>query len=190
MKILARGAEAILYLDKNKVIKDRVKKSYRINELDKKLRKFRTKRESKIISKLENVPKLFEVSDYKIVMEFINGKVLRDVFDKKGLNYCKEIGRTIKKIHDKGIIHGDLTTSNMIVNNKIYFIDFGLGFFSDKLEDRAVDLHLLRQALESKHYELAEEAFNVILDGYNPSRELLDRLGKVESRGRYKKKRG
>jgi len=79
----------------------------------------------------------------------------------------------------------------MILKDKnIYFIDFGLGFFSIKLEDKAVDIHLFRQALESKHYKTAEECFKYIVEGYKKEskdfNEVMNRLEKVEKRGRYK----
>ncbi len=96
-------------------------------------------------------------------------------------------------MHNKDIIHGDLTTSNMIYYNyKVYFIDFGLSFFSEKTEDKAVDLHLLRQAIDSKHYKVYEKAFYLILKGYiskaKSSKEIIKRFEIVELRGRNKAK--
>ena len=95
-------------------------------------------------------------------------------------------------MHDKKIIHGDLTTSNMIVRDgRVYFIDFGLGFESMKFEDKAADLHLLRQALESKHYQHYNECFEAVIEGYKQSgnyKDVFKRLEKVELRGRYKGK--
>ena len=67
------------------------------------------------------------------------------------------IGESVARIHQKDIIHGDLTTSNMIFKNeKVFFIDFGLGYISRKIEDKAVDIHLLKQALEAKHFHTLE----------------------------------
>ena len=54
MKQIGDGAEAIIYLDTD-VIKERVKKSYRHKNIDIKLRKFRTRRESKVLKKLEEI---------------------------------------------------------------------------------------------------------------------------------------
>jgi Kae1-associated kinase Bud32 len=79
----------------------------------------------------------------------------------------------------------------ILKDNKVYFIDFGLGFVSLKIEDKAVDLHLLKQALESKHYKVFEDCFNSILKGYKKSvnyEDVMERLKKVEKRGRYKRK--
>ena len=104
----------------------------------------------------------------------------------------KEFGRQISILHNHDIIHGDLTTSNVILHqDKVYLIDFGLSFYSTKIEDRAVDMHLLYQALEAKHYITFKEDFVAILDGYKFSKNykmVLDRLKVVEQRGRYKKK--
>ena len=199
MRKIGDGAEAVVYLNKGIVIKDRIKKGYRLNEIDEKLRKFRTRRETKILEKLHAIdfpiPKLILSDDKKMLikMEFLKGKKLRDVLNKNNCaKLCKQLGRKIAILHDNSIIHGDLTTSNMILNKEIYFIDFGLSFFSEKVEDKAVDLHLLRQALESKHYEIFENAFKSVLSGYkikNPNYNLvIKRLEKVESRGRYKGK--
>ena len=109
------------------------------------------------------------------------------------VNLVKEIGEKIAVLHNNHIIHGDLTTSNMIFNEEVYFIDFGLSFFSHKIEDKAVDLHLLKQALESKHYKIWEKAFKTALETYKKnaenSDEILKRLEKVEKRGRYKQKK-
>ena len=105
----------------------------------------------------------------------------------------KDIGQKIAILHNNEIIHGDLTTSNMIFNKEIYFIDFGLGYFSQKIEDKAVDLHLLKEALESKHSKIWEKCYKHALDEYskkaNKSREVIKRIKVVEKRGRYKGKK-
>src|SRR3989344_338537 len=150
MKIICQGAEAILYQEKNKLIKERIPKTYRIKEIDDKLRKFRTRRE---------------------------GKFLEDILDGLSISernkICRQIGQEISKLHEQNIIHGDLTTSNMIYyKDKIYFIDFGLSFFSHKIEDKAVDLHLLKKALQSKHYKHFESTFKTILSSYK-NKEVL-----------------
>ncbi len=200
MKLISEGAEARIYADGNRIIKERARKSYRIPEIDNSLRKFRTKREAKVFERLEKIgfpiPKIISVSDrtMKIEMEFIKGEKLRDILnDRNCAGLCNELGRKIGIMHGNGIIHGDLTTSNMILKNgKIYFIDFGLSFFSEKTEDKAVDLHLLRQALESKHHTIWKKCFGAALKGYKKSepkaQEIIKRLEKVEERGRNKGK--
>ena len=198
-QIIGTGAEAVLIHQDGKLIKRRIKKSYRIEELDEKLRKQRTKKESKLLEKAAKiipVPKLIKTDEKskEIEMEFLEGKKLSDNLDslKNAEEICIEIGENIAKLHDADIIHGDLTTSNMIYKekeNRVYFIDFGLGFESKKAEDRAVDLHLIKQALEAKHFDNYEKFFKAILTGYKLSKNYqatLNRLKAVEKRGRYK----
>ena len=195
-EIIQQGAEAIISLNKNnQIIKNRIPKSYRLKELDIKLRERRTRSESKIITKLQNiilVPKIIKTDKDKIVMEHIKGKKLSENLEKLDFKkICKQIGESLTKLHNEHIIHGDLTTSNMIEKNKkIYFIDFGLGFHSRKIEDKAVDLHLLKQALEAKHYKIADQCIKIILKNYKSeqSKLILQRIPIIESRGRYKKK--
>ena len=233
-KIIAQGAEAILTRKGNQIVKKRVKKGYRLPIIDNRIRKQRTKKEARLLekaSKLIPIPKILKVDEntHEITLEFLNGKKLSENLDKlkNNLQICKTLGKQIAKLHDNGIIHGDLTTSNMIyvpynkhtknkiksngdllINNKtnicldkpsalgdnkssgkLYFIDFGLGYESTKPEDKAVDLHLIKQALEAKHFKHYEKYWKAILAGYRTSANskiVLNRLEKVEGRGRYK----
>lgn len=201
-KILFRGAEAdiTLYERKNWIFKDRKPKSYRIPEIDNKIRKSRTRSEAKLIekaSKVIPVPKVKQIYSkpeaFRIAMENIEGKKLSEHLEKfkkkEQTQILKQMGENLAKIHDIHIIHGDLTTSNMIFKDKVYFIDFGLGFVSTKDEDKAVDLHLLKQALDSKHFKHSKEFFNEIIKGYKISKssnKVLQRFKIVEQRGRYK----
>lgn len=198
--LIAQGAESKIFLDDNKIIKNRFRKTYRIKEIDEKLRKTRTKREAKILEKLQKinfpVPKLIKNdNENTIEMEFIDGTLLKDILnDGNCIKLSREIGEKIAVLHNNNIIHHDLTTSNMILNekNEIFFIDFGLSFFSTKIEDKAVDIHLLKEALESKHYEIWNKCYNAALESYEKNaidgKEVLKRLKVVEKRGRYKHK--
>jgi len=202
MKIIQQGAEAVIYKENNFVIKDRIKKSYRIEQLDNKIRKQRTKAESKLLekaSKIINVPKIKKIEESKITLDYIKGKKLSEHLDKLpdklAKETCRKIGQSIAKLHDNNIIHGDLTTSNIILTSdkKVWFIDFGLGFNSERFEDKAVDLHLIKQALEAKHFSHWEKYWKSIEQGYKSSKipnsnKILEQLKKVESRGRYKDK--
>ena len=199
-KLIAQGAEAKLFLEDGKILKERFAKTYRIKEIDDKLRGFRTRREAKILQKLEAInfpaPKLIKTDDKEnILIEKIEGKLIKDILEKADYRkLCTEIGKKVAILHNNTIIHGDLTTSNMILGKEIYFIDFGLSFFSDKAEDKAVDLHLLKQALESKHYKIWEACFKAAFESYKKeakgSVETLKRLEAVEKRGRYRAKKG
>lgn len=201
--IIGIGAEAILIKEKNYLIKKRVKKEYRHEKLDLSLRKLRTRKEAKIlekVSKLGICPKILDVNEHEkiIEMEFIDGKKLSDHLDnfpkEKALKICKMVGKNVAKLHELNIIHGDLTTSNMIFSekeNKVYFIDFGLSVESQRIEDKAVDLRLLKQALDSRHFKNSNDFFKAFLLGYKNSKnyeKTIEQLNKVENRGRYKQK--
>lgn len=199
-ELIAQGAEAKLFLKDGRILKNRFRKTYRLRELDDKLRGSRTRREAKVLEKLEAInfpaPKLINNDEKEsIIIEKIDGNLIKDVLNDSGYkNLCAEIGRKIAVLHNNSIIHGDLTTSNMILNKEIYFIDFGLSFFSDKAEDKAVDLHVLKEALSSKHYRIGEECFKAVLEAYKQEAKdsilTLKRLEAVEKRGRYRAKKG
>jgi Kae1-associated kinase Bud32 len=202
-KVFALGAEAEIIREGKVIIKTRIKKDYRIPELDRKIRLFRTKREIKIMQKLQNVVNLprildFSEKDFLIKMDFISGIPLVDVFDDLEQHdrdkMCEKIGQSVAKMHNNQVIHGDLTTSNILVmKDEIYFIDFGLSVVSDKIEDKAVDLHLMWQAFNSKHHEHSEKSFNSVIKGYKKVckdyKNILERFEKVQNRGRYKRKK-
>ncbi len=199
-KLIAQGAEAKLFLEDGNVLKLRFPKSYRIKEIDERLRGSRTRREAKVLQKLEVIgfpaPKVLKNDEKEnLVIEKIDGNLVKDVLEKDDYKkLCSEIGRKIAILHNNSIIHGDLTTSNMILSKEIFFIDFGLSFFSEKAEDRAVDLHLLKEGLESKHYRIWEDCFKCALKAYEEnaakSAETLKRLEIVEKRGRYRARKG
>jgi Kae1-associated kinase Bud32 len=188
-------AEAIVkefFKDEKKLVsKKRIKKNYRDEKIDFLIRKKRTRIESKIIIKLKgiiNLPEIISVDEknYEIIMTFINGKLLKDAIN-KNKELCFFAGQEIKKIHEHGIIHGDLTTSNIIYNDfekKLYFIDFGLGFFSKKIEDKATDLIVFKKTFNATHSNI-KKGWELVLRGYNPEKELLERMEKVEKRARY-----
>lgn len=185
MELIAQGAEAKLYREGDIIVKERISKSYRVPELDKTLRQFRTRREAKILAKLEIAPELIDVCEktMTIKMQNLKGQKLKDILT---IQHAKALGQLISSLHSKDIIHSDLTTSNMIVvDKKIHLIDFGLSFFSCKAEDKAVDLHLFRRALESAHHEIFEKVWAEFMKNYKHE-EVLKRLETVEKRGRYK----
>lgn len=198
MELIDSGAEASIYKDDEMIIKKRKEKDYRLKQIDERLRKARTRRETKVIQRLNDIgfptSKLIDSDDKEmtISMQFIKGEKLRDVLYKDPLGLGREVGKKIGTLHKNGIIHSDLTTSNMILENEIKFIDFGLSFFSAKTEDKATDLNLMRKALESKHHTNWEQCFIKVLEGYKEVypdyKDVLKRLEKVESRGRNKNK--
>ena len=205
--LVKKGAEANLYLEEwynLKVIKKvRIPKSYRLHQIDYEIRRSRTVHEAQIMSdaKRAGVPTpiiyLIDVKRTTLVMEYVDGPRVKERLnqlpnqDRKVL--CRRIGGLIGQLHRKGIIHGDLTTSNMILgqNDKIFFIDFGLAEYSVEVEKRGVDLHLMKRALESTHYPHAKECFTSIITGYasvvtkKNAEEVVKRVREIAQRGRY-----
>ena len=229
MQIIQRGAEAVLYLEERDgqkvLVKDRLPKGYRIPQLDDKIRMQRTRHEEGLILKARragvNAPNIVDVGESRLVMEWIEGKKLKDSLNGmprvQRAGIYRLMGESIGKLHSAGIMHGDLTTSNMIFKDeqqkeggtgdrrrqrtpsgkgatfsqgRLYIIDFGLGKISGKIEDQAVDLYLLYEALKSTHLKLLDEAWKNILKAYKQnyakSNEVLSRLLKIEKRRRYK----
>jgi len=200
-KVLSRGAEAVIYLKENEVLKERLKKGYRLPELDKRIIKRRTKAETKLLSKASvfaNVPKPKKSKkENEIILPFVKGDKLSDKLnsypEKKQLVVMKKVGKEVAKLHEEGIVHGDLTTSNIILDKKgkVFIIDFGLGSFNAKHEQKGVDIHLLKGALQSKHFQNYNKLFNAFKMGYESinkkeAQKVFERLKKIEKRGRYK----
>lgn len=201
-KIIDRGAEAVLRKDKwdglDCLVKDRVEKEYRIGKLDRKLRKSRTRQEGKLLTEARRsgvpTPQIYEKGKNSIKMEFLSGQKIRDLLPNLSNNerddLARDMGEKIGRLHERGIVHGDLTTSNMIFyDGEVYFIDFGLGYFSDSIEDQAVDLHLLYEVLISTHFSFSEsfwkEAVQAYRDEYGNSEKVLERVEEIKKRGRY-----
>ena len=218
MELIKQGAEAKIYLagfaeffgadllpGEKVVVKHRIPKRYRIREIDERLRKERTVREARVLHRAKefgvNCPHVYEVDmrDMKIVMEFIEGDRLKELLERvpmeERLRLCREVGRQVGRLHKAGIVHGDLTTSNMILREgKVYLIDFGLADFDSTLEARGVDLHLLKRAMESTHYTWFERGFEAVLEGYaevlgeEARKEIEAKIEEIESRGRYRER--
>ncbi|MBS7659234.1 MAG: KEOPS complex kinase/ATPase Bud32 [Candidatus Bathyarchaeia archaeon] len=210
--LIKKGAEACLYLakwyDQEVIIKKRMPKKYRHPKLDEQIRIYRTIHESLLIheAKKAGVPTplvfMVDVKNSTIIMEFIRGSQVKHLLGivsvNERLSLCKKIGELIGKLHSYGIIHGDLTTSNMIQahDGKVYFVDFGLGEKTVDLEARGVDLHLLKRSLQSTHFKYANECFEAIIQGYSrvfdigTVRSVLDKVREIERRGRYVAERG
>jgi len=205
--LIKKGAEASLYFadwhGRKVIMKKRLPKKYRLSKLDEQIRTYRTIHEPQLMheAKKAGVPTptifLVDIESATIVMQFIEGKqvkqLLSEVSESERHRLCLEIGELIGKLHKYGIIHGDLTTSNMIRNSegKIFFVDFGLGEKRKELESRGVDLHLMKRALQSTHFRFAEECFNAVIEGYSKVlgsvtvKNVLDKIREIKRRGRY-----
>lgn len=217
LTVLKQGAEAKLYtgLTENSqevIIKERFKKTYRHPDLDKSLTCKRIKNEVKLLMKAESlkidVPKVVraDLNNGVIVMQYVKNSITCREFIldlvKENQDYKEtltdlsvKIGKIIGTLHYNEVIHGDLTTSNILIvktdehEMKIYFIDFGLSSVSKQLEDKAVDLYVLERALLSTHSQQAEHIFEHILKGYRETHlkgvdKVIERFEAVRLRGR------
>jgi len=202
------GAEAILVKDNwlgfNVIKKIRIPKKYRIPQIDQELRNSRTISESRLLVEAKKIgvrtPYVYEIDipNTTIIMEEIEGELVKktlklqiDIKEKQEL--VNEIGQQVGKLHSSDIIHGDLTTSNIIsdTEKKITFIDFGLGKISNAVEDKAVDILLIKKCFISTHTEISKELFESFQRGYyitmKNAKSVLKRAVKVEARGRHLK---
>jgi Kae1-associated kinase Bud32 len=190
-----KGAEANLYLREGILTKERVGKKYRISELDDRLRKQRTRREAKNLERaLESgvlVPKVLRCDEknHLLQLEYIEGELIKDVFD-RGENIPKlseEIGGILRRLHGGGLVHNDLTTSNLILSKRgVYMIDFGLAYHSERLEDKAMDLVVFKKSIQATHTTYSDEVWTNLILGYKPDKEILTRVETIEGRVRYK----
>ena len=186
-------AEAIIEFKDGLVFKRRIRKRYRIKEIDERIRKERTRSEAKLISEARRrgipTPIIFDIFDYTLVMERIEGDLVREVIMITP-RISEQIGELVGKLHRNGIIHGDLTTSNLILGNDniLYLIDFGLSFFDSSIEAMGVDVHVFFQSLKAtcKSWKELKESF---IRGYTRSLpdapQVLTRVSEIEQRGRY-----
>ncbi|GKZ21672.1 serine/threonine-protein kinase bud32 [Aspergillus brasiliensis] len=130
--------------------------------------------------------------------------------EKKVKGLLRRVGAAVGALHKAGVVHGDLTTSNLILRGaaeqpasedgnedgegaspdmqgEVVLIDFGLASQSIQDEDRAVDLYVLERAFGSTHPR-TEPLFGEVLEGYRASYRgsgsVLKRLEDVRMRGR------
>jgi TP53 regulating kinase-like protein len=196
--LLKKGAEANIYIinwyGKKAISKIRVAKHYRHKLLDNEIRRHRTIREADMIyaAKKTGVISPFiyfiDPSHAEIIMEFIEGINVKEVVTPQ---LCSKIGRYAALLHDNNIIHGDLTTSNFILSKKIVLVDFGLSYYSSRLEDKAVDIRLIKQVFSSAHKSIYEDAYRCFIIGYSQiagkkkTENILEKVVEIERRGRY-----
>jgi Kae1-associated kinase Bud32 len=197
--VIQRGAEAVLYREGNRLVKERVRKGYRLPELDEEIRKRRTKLEVGLLERARragiSAPNAEMAERHVIKMDYIDGDRVKDVLNGMSSgeqkNVAGKIGAMVAALHSADIVHGDLTTSNMILLGKdLYVIDFGLGKVSHKVEDKATDLFLLWEAIQSTHFEISQvlwkKIINTYMQKYSTAPEVMQRLEKIGQRRRYK----
>ena len=210
-ELLRQGAEARIYkgdfLGQKCIVKERFSKKYRHPDLDTKITKERIKAEARALVKCKTLgirtPTLYAAENELLIMEYLDCPTARD-YIRTVLNHKNEInteqqeiltdlgnkiGDILAKLHKNGVIHGDLTTSNIIVEESgLCFIDFGLGHSEGSSEDKGVDLYVLERALISAHPN-TEFMFQAIMKSYEEGlgehgREVVKKYEEIRMRGR------
>jgi len=216
-KLVKQGAEARLYesdfYGSPCIIKERFKKNYRHSILDNNLTTQRLKSEVRANMRCRmagiRTPTVYMVNfeNNSIYMELIqNAITVREHIssvNEKGVKNTNDIlkpvaeaiGQTLSKMHENNIIHGDLTTSNMLLRGNpdkldLFLIDFGLSSFEASAEDKGVDIYVLERAFLSSHPN-TEVLFGFILDAYRKAtknkkslNEVISKFDEVRMRGR------
>ncbi|KAL2114504.1 hypothetical protein VUR80DRAFT_5989 [Thermomyces stellatus] len=225
-ELITQGAEGRLYKTTYLLpslpcaLKYRLPKPYRHPVLDQRLTRQRIVAEARILAKCRregvSVPAVYAVEEGAgcLFIEWIEGESVRASLNRwlrehadedtgasaevKGL--MRRVGRAVGRLHQIGVVHGDLTTSNMIMrparsedggtgilDGEIVMVDFGLASQSIHDEDRAVDLYVLERAFGSTHPR-AEVLFDELLEGYKETFKQahisLRKLEEVRLRGR------
>ena len=207
--LVSQGAEARVYAltccGMPAVAKHRFRKAYRVPAVDGRLRKERTVAEARCLARCAEVgvraPALLVAGTarYTLVMERIDGDTLKAFVDGERsratgaaavARVLAGFGAAIAALHDAGLTHGDLTTSNAIVardGETVVLIDFGLGAAKAQPEDKAVDLYVLERALASTHAD-PDALLAAVLAAYGAAsrhaKPVLKRLDAVRARGR------
>jgi len=196
--LIKKGAEANIYITqwygKKAIVKIRAAKPYRHTFLDAQIRRRRSVNEAHMLSvaKMAGVPCPFvyfiDPVRCEIVMEFIAGQNAKEIMN---ADLSLQIGKYTGLLHLKNIVHGDLTTSNFIVSKKLALLDFGMSFYSHRIEDKAVDVRLIKEVFSSAHYLIYSSLFENFLTGYfeimddKPAKKILEKVSDIERRGRY-----
>ncbi|KAM6242812.1 EKC/KEOPS complex subunit TP53RK [Spheniscus humboldti] len=212
LQLVQQGAEARIYrglfLGRAAVAKLRIPKRYRHPALEERLSRRRTAQEARsllrcrragisapvvyFVDYVTNSIYLEDIVDSITVQDHINS-VQRSGSDTSSLLILAEkMGELLARMHDEDLIHGDLTTSNILLRPPtekldLVLIDFGLSFISGLPEDKGVDLYVLEKAFLSTHPD-TETVFKALLKAYaatsKKSGPVIKRLDEVRLRGR------
>lgn len=203
--LIYTGAEAEIYLQEwfgeLAIRKQRIPKSYRVPQLDDSIRHQRTSHEATMLREARKlgvaVPTVQHIDQdsSSLIMDYISGRTLKEelhvVSKSDRRKRCIALGQLLAVMHSGGIVHGDITLSNVISQDgKLFIIDFGLGNFSKEVEAMGVDLLLLSRSIRSTHYLLYADLFKSFIEGYRQvmgpkANEIVEKMREVERRGRY-----
>jgi TP53 regulating kinase-like protein len=205
-RLLYKGAEADVVLGDwqglEAVFKVRKPLTYRLQVLDEAIRRHRTVHEAEMIhlAKKAGVASPFlynvDIQSSTLAMQFVRGERVKDMVASLSSSELDrmffEFGQNVAKLHRFGIMHGDLTTANVVRSGgRLVFVDFGLSVRTTRLEDHAVDLRLIKETLVGAHPDVSARALDALNRGYASvvgparSRAVLKQLQNIERRGRY-----
>ncbi len=196
MRRISQGAESDVYLDRlfnmEIVIKQRVVKKYRILELDTQLRYERTRSEAKIMAIASGsgayVPRVFLIKRYSLFIEHIEGDMLSKIISSMKApeinNIMEDAAFDLAALHKSNIAHGDYTPANLLLSKskRLYVIDFGLSQQTNSIEEKAMDLLLMKRSVPLGAYLAFEDSYK---KNCTMAVEVIKRLKHIEIRGRY-----
>ncbi len=207
-KLIHQGAEASVtsgsWLGKSAILKLRRPRGYRTPILDRKLTRQRLSVEARVLGKLQlldfSSPSLFDLdldAGWILISKFEGMTLYQSLNEGQDVSLkIKLFGKLIRKLHELGISHGDLTTHNVLINNdnKLHLIDFGLSRLLPELEHLGLDLQVLNECLTSSHSE-HEGAIETMISGYLEAdsknlinisaNEVISRFNEIRGRVRY-----
>ncbi|XP_007936539.1 EKC/KEOPS complex subunit TP53RK [Orycteropus afer afer] len=212
LELLKQGAEARVFRGRFQgraaVVKHRFLKRYRHPLLEARLSRRRTVQEARALFRCRragiSAPVVFfvdyasnclymeDIEDSVTVRDYIQSTLESEKAPESLFCLAKTVGQVLARMHDEDLIHGDLTTSNMLLKPpleqlNIVLIDFGLSFVSALPEDKGVDLYVLEKAFLSTHPN-TETVFQAFLKSYSSSsrkaKPVLKKLDEVRLRGR------
>ena len=223
-RTIAQGAEAVLevgeFLGRPAVLKLRRPKGYRHPDLERAIRVSRTRAEARALRDAREAgvrtPVVLDIDPEagRLVLERVEGPTLRWALD--GLpgpdreRAARALGAVLGALHAAGMVHGDPTTSNFILERMedegmeneevdegpvgLAVLDISMGGRADGVEERGVDLRLLSEAFVSTHH-VHGDLFRVVLEGYREAfpegaEGSIDRMDAIAARGRYVARKG
>lgn len=189
-----KGAEAVLKkciaLGLPCVEKLRVEKKYRVEELDRKIRGERTKREARLLARAKEAgvlcPVVYQVKEFAIVMKFLEGEMLHWELQRRRVaaREIADAASILVKLHSVDAVHGDFTPANLMnTKDGMAVIDFGLGSISPDAEDKATDVVTMKKALGADG-----ESFVKAYGKKGGAAPVLRMAREIESRGRYQER--
>lgn len=191
------GAEATvaptIVMGRSALVKTRKIKSYRHAQLDHELRTTRARAEARLLAQARQAgvrtPLVLEVRADSLVLERLPGRQLKEVINAtNAADLLREVGAATARLHERNLVHGDLTTSNILVDGGVSLIDFGLASLNAETEDKGADLHVLMEALEATHADLPD-VFAFVMEGYRGAggQKIVEQtLDEIVNRGRYR----